>query len=137
MVEDITESFCLSAALDAADHAALVIDSQGRVRAVNNPALGLFTGATPGVRLLRELNEVGPRACWWEPGLGGRRKSLIEISRRAYEVTSSTVELPGDQEVLFVLAFRPVAALPMANRAERQQDQTDAGLFESSSASRR
>lgn len=118
IVEDITQSFCQSAALDAADYAALVIDSRGCVRSANQHALGLFAGAAPGGPILRELNDVGPRPRWWEPGLGNRRKALVEISRRTYQVTSSTVEVPGEQEGLCVLAFRPAATPPLSNPGE-------------------
>ena len=134
VVEDITQSFCLSAALDSADYAALVIDSQGRVLSANKPALGLFVGVALGAPILNELNDLGPRPRWWEPGLSDRRKALVEISRRTYQVTSSTVEVPGEQEGLCVLAFRPVATAPAPDRADTRQGQGSASLTASTTA---
>jgi hypothetical protein len=134
IVEDITESFCLNAALDAADYAALIIDSQGRVRSSNKPALGLFVGVTPGASILGELNDLGPRPRWWEPGLGDRRKALVEISRRTYQVTSSTVELPGEQEGLCVLAFRPVATPSASDSADTRGGRGSGSFLRSTTA---
>ena len=42
-------------------------------------------------------------------GLTGRRKALMEIRQRSYEVTSSSVLLPGEEESLHVVALRPTA----------------------------
>jgi hypothetical protein len=48
-------------------------------------------------------------AFWWQSGITGRRKALVEIRQRTYEVTRSAVALPGEQESLYVVALRPVA----------------------------
>lgn len=111
IIDDATETFCVEAALDAADHAAIVIDSQGRVIASNKPARGLFGGTELGTEVSRILSHPGTGARWWEPGLTGRRRMHIELSRRTYQVTCSTVALPGEEDSLYVIAFLPVANL--------------------------
>src|SRR5258708_39723245 len=60
-IEDGTEVFCLRAALDASEYAALVIDAQGRLLAFNKPAMWLFGGAEVGAdaaQLLSAPNSV-------------------------------------------------------------------------------
>lgn len=108
-IDDVTEAFCVRAALDAADHASLVVDSQGRVIGFNKPALGLFSGTEIGAEASRLLSHPGSGARWWEPGLTGRRKMHVEILQRIYQVTCSTVVLPGEEERMYVIAFLPVA----------------------------
>lgn len=109
VIDDVTEEFCVKVALDAADHASLVVDSQGRVIGFNKPALGLFSGTQIGAEVSRLLSHPGSGARWWEPGLSGRRKMHVEIQQRIYQVTCSAVALPGEEERIHVIAFLPVA----------------------------
>ncbi|MGH8139232.1 MAG: hypothetical protein ACREVV_13720 [Steroidobacteraceae bacterium] len=112
-IEDATEVFCLKAALDTSEYAALVIDARGRVLAFNKPAAGLFGGGELAVEVgvdaatLLSQPEAGLR--WWEPGLTGRRKMHIEIGPRIYQVTSSAIALAGEEERIFTVSFLPVA----------------------------
>lgn len=108
LIEDNTESFGIRTALDAADHAALVVDSHGTVLAFNKPALGLFTGARIGADAARLFAQPAANGHWWEPGLSGRRKMHMRIAPRIYQVTSSAVTLPGEDDRIFVVAFLPV-----------------------------
>ena len=94
-IEDATEVFCLKAALDTSEYAALVVDAGGRVLRIQQALGGLFGSAQLGMdaaHLLSQSN-AGPR--WWEPGLTGRRKMHVEIGSRIYQVTSSAVALAG------------------------------------------
>ncbi len=108
-IEDRTEVFCLRAALDTSEYAALVIDAQGRLLAFNKPAMWLFGGAEVGADAaqLMSLPNSGPR--WWEPGLTDRRKMHVEIDQRVYQVTSSAIPLAGEQERIFSVSILPVA----------------------------
>lgn len=116
IIDDMTEAFCIKAALDSADHAALVVDSKARVIAFNKPARGLFAGSEFGAEASRLLSHPGSGTRWWEPGLAGRRKMHVEVQRRIYQVTSSAVALPGEEESLYVIAFLPVARTGAANQ---------------------
>jgi hypothetical protein len=110
-IEDATEVFCLKAALDTSEYAALVIDARGLVLAFNKPAGALFGGAEVGADAAKLLAQQQPvaGARWWEPGITGRRKMHIEIGPRIYQVTSSAVALAGEEERIFTVAFLPVA----------------------------
>ena len=108
-IEDATETFCVRAALDTSEYAALVIDSRGRVLALNRPASGLFSGAEVGTDAARLLPAPAGGAPWWEPGLTGRRKMHIEIGPRIYQVTSSATAVAGEEERIFTVSFIPVA----------------------------
>jgi hypothetical protein len=46
---------------------------------------------------------------WWEPGLTRRRKMHIEIDTRIYEVTSSEIVMPGEEQRLYSVSLLPVA----------------------------
>jgi hypothetical protein len=94
--------------LDRADHAALVIDARGRVLAFNKPAAGLFAGLAAG-DAAADLPGAGGEPGWWEPGVGGRRKTHLTLPPRIYQVTCSAVSLPGTNERLVVAALLPVA----------------------------
>ncbi len=109
LIEDTTQAFALRAALDVAEQAILILDSQDRVLAFNRPAHALFSAARAGAdaAALLALPESAPR--WWEPGLTGRRKMHVRILPRVFQVTSTAVALPGEQERLCVVAFLPVA----------------------------
>lgn len=116
IVSDTTEAFCVQAALDAAEHAALVVDTQGRVLALNKPAAALLPGAQIDAELPRLLPQPDAQARWWDPGLSGRRKMHLSIMQRVYQLTSSTVTLPGEDEPLYVVAFLPVALAAAAEQ---------------------
>lgn len=108
LIEDTTESFGIRTALDAAEHAAIVVDSRGMIVAFNKPALGLFPAVRIGADANRLLSQPTANARWWEPGLSGRRKMHMRIAPRIYQVTSSAVTLPGEEDRIFVVAFLPV-----------------------------
>jgi PAS domain-containing protein len=109
LIEETTGAFAVRAAFDAAEQAILVIDSKDRVLAFNRPALALFSAARVGADApaLLAQPEAPPR--WWEPGLTGRRKMHLRILPRVFQVTSTAVALPGEEERLCVVAFLPVA----------------------------
>ena len=108
-IEDATEAFCLRAALDTSEYAALVIDAQGRLLAFNKPAKWLLAGAEVGADAARLLAQPNSSQRWWEPGLSNRRKMHIEIDQRIYQVTSSATTLAGEQERIFTVSVLPVA----------------------------
>jgi PAS domain-containing protein len=108
-VEDVTGTFCLKAALDTSEYAALVIDSRGRVMVYNERAAGLFGMTGSGVAAAQLLPPTDAGLAWWEPGLTGRRKLHVEIGTRVYQITSSAVRFPGETEPLFTVSILPVA----------------------------
>jgi PAS domain-containing protein len=115
IVNETTEAFCVKAALDASEHAALVIDTRGHVLAFNRPAAALFPDTQIGTDMssLLPQPEFPPR--WWDPGLSSRRKTHVSIMQRVYQLTSSTVVMPGEDERLYVIAFLPVARTAAGN----------------------
>ncbi len=108
-IDDRTEAFCVKAALDTSEYAAVVLDARARVLALNKPAAGLFAGAQIGMEAARLLPDTGSGLPWWEPGLTGRRKQHVEIGPRVFQVTSSAVVLGGEEERIFTVSFLPVA----------------------------
>ena len=70
LVEDTSEAFCVRAALDSAEYAALVIDARGRVCAFNKPASWLFAGMAIGMDAAGLLPQAAS---------GGQWLSLIHI----------------------------------------------------------
>ena len=111
IINDITEQFCMQAALDAAEYAALIVDANGKVLGFNRPALGLFSGLGRGVAAASLLKSGAERTHWWQPRLGGRRKLHVEIGARLYQVSCSSIALPGEEEPLSVVAIVPVAGI--------------------------
>jgi hypothetical protein len=109
IIDDTTEAFCMKAALDTADHASLVLDTQGRVLALNKPAAALFPGTVVGAEVSRLLTHAGLTGRWWESQLAGRRRMHVEIGPRLFQVTLSPLALPGEEERVHVVAFLPVA----------------------------
>jgi PAS domain-containing protein len=109
LIEDTLEVFAVRAALEAAEQAIVVIDSQDRVLAFNRPALALFSATRIGADATALLAQPDAAPRWWEPGLTGRRKMHMRIVPRLFQVTSTAVALPGEQERLCVVAFLPVA----------------------------
>jgi PAS domain-containing protein len=116
LLEDTTAAFCLRAALDAEEHAALVINARGRVVAVNKYACSLLPEAALGSEASRALMRSSGPPRWWEPGVTGRRRIHVTLARRAYLATSTQVAVPGEQEALFVVTFTPL--LPATGLAE-------------------
>ncbi len=58
---------------------------------------------------------AGSNLQWWDPGVAGRRKMHIEIAPWVYQVTSSAVALPAEEERLYIVAFLPVGKAEAAN----------------------
>jgi PAS domain-containing protein len=108
-LEDATDTFCLRAALDTSEYAAMVVDSAGRIRVLNRLSLELFGGAQVGGSADQLLAHTVSGLRWWEPGLTRRRKMHIEIGSRIYEVTTSEVALPDEEQRLYSVSFLPVA----------------------------
>jgi hypothetical protein len=115
LIADVTEAFGVRAALDADDHAALVIDGQARILAFNKPALALFPELKVGTDASALLSWPGATGPWWQPSLSGRKKMHVRIMPRIFQVTSSAVALPGEDERVYVIAFLPVARAEVAN----------------------
>ncbi len=113
-VQDTTESFCVKAALDVAEQAAIVLDAAGRVLAWNKPATALFPAAQVDAEIAQLLPQAEGR--WWDPGLSGRRKSHVTVMQRVYQLTCSAVALPGEDERLYVVAFIPAAQVAPADQ---------------------
>jgi PAS domain-containing protein len=116
-LEDVTEAFCLKAAWDTAEAAALVIDALGHVRAFNKPTAALFSSVKIGVNAEQLLSQLVAGLPWWESGLTRRRKMHIEIDSRIYEVTSTEIVLPGEAQRLYSVSLLPVARADAADRA--------------------
>lgn len=109
LIEEMTEAFAVRTALDMAEQATVVVDSQDHVLAFNKPALALFSGTRVGADATTLLSQPDAPARWWEPGLTGRRKMHVRILPRVFQVTSTAIALPGEQDRLYVIAFLPVA----------------------------
>ena len=116
VVQDISESFCVAAALDAAEHAALVLDAEGRLLAWNKPAAALFPHAQVDAEMAQLLPEVAPESRWWDPGLSGRRKMHVSVRQRVYQLTCSAIALPGEDERLYVVALVPATQVAAAQQ---------------------
>jgi PAS domain-containing protein len=108
-IEDATEVFCLKAALDTSDYAALVVDARGRILAFNKRAVALFGSVEVGADAAQLLAQPDAGSRWWDPGLTERRKMHIEIGPRIYQVTNSSIALTGEEERIFAVSFLPVA----------------------------
>ncbi len=117
IIEDITEAFWAKAALDADDHAALVVDPRGRIVAFNKAARSMFADAETGIEVSRLLTHSGFGERWWETGLTGRRRLHLQVLQHIYQVTLSSVALPGEEERMTVIAFLPIARASAANEA--------------------
>jgi hypothetical protein len=109
LIGSATEEFHLRSALDNAEQAVLVIDSGARVLALNKPALSLFPNARIGADASALLAQPDAPPRWWEQGLVGRRKMHLRILPRVFQVTSSVVAVPGEEERIHIVAFLPVA----------------------------
>jgi hypothetical protein len=109
IMEDVTESLCMSAALDAAEYATVVIDAKECVIGFNKPARGLWAEIEVGGDATPLLARLGLGKGAWLPGLGGRRKSHVEIRGRVCEVRTSAIALPGEADCVYLLAVAPTA----------------------------
>ena len=116
LLEDTMSVFCVTAALDAEEHAALVINARGRIVALNRAASALLPEAALGHEANRALARTSGTPRWWEPGVTGRRRIHVTLARRAYLATATQVAVPGEQEAMYVLTFTPL--LPSSNVAE-------------------
>jgi hypothetical protein len=117
-LEDVTDAFCLKAAWDTSEAAALVVDAFGHVRAFNKPTATLFSSVRIGVNAEQLLSQLVAGLPWWESGLTRRRKMHIEIDSRVYEVTSSEIALPGEAQRLYSVSLLPVARADAPDRAD-------------------
>ncbi len=136
LLQDVTTSFCVAAALDVDEHAALVIDERGRVIAYNQAAHTLFPdieagsdasgmlqrldatqtiamkgAGWAGSTIDRRAGETPARTRWWEPGLTGRRRMRVMLEQRLYQATCTAVALPGERELLYVAALMPATTV--------------------------
>ena len=109
-VSDVTEAFCVRAALDAAEHAAVVVDAAGRVLALNRPARAVLPEASTGSQLSKLVPEAGAAVAWWDPGMSRVKKMHLTVTRRMYRVTATAITLPGEEERLYVVAFVPATS---------------------------
>jgi len=116
-LEDVSEAFCLKAAWDTSEAAALVVDGLGHVRAFNKPTAVLFSDVRIGANAEQLLSQLVAGLPWWESGLTRRRKMHIEIDSRVYEVTSTEIVLPGEAQRLYSVSLLPVARADAADRA--------------------
>ncbi|HEY6451635.1 MAG TPA: PAS domain-containing protein [Steroidobacteraceae bacterium] len=107
-IEDVTERFCLKAALDTSDYASLVVDARGHVLALNKRAAGLFGSAALGMEAAKLLPQVDAGVRWWESGLTERRRLHLEIGPRVYQVTAHAVALAGEDQRIFTVSLLPV-----------------------------
>jgi hypothetical protein len=68
----------------------------------------LFPDTQQGVEASALLAKAGISADWLKPQLGGKRRTLVEIPPRVFQVTITPVVLPGEEERIHVIAFLPV-----------------------------
>ena len=109
IIEDMTETFCLKAALDTSEYAALVIDSRGKIMTFNERATGVLGIGRAGMAAAQLLPPLDAGLPWWDPGLTGRRKLHLVIGSRIYLFTSWAVRLPGETEPVFSVSILPFA----------------------------
>jgi PAS domain-containing protein len=118
-LEDVTQVFCLRAALDSSEFAALVVDAEGNIRAFNKQATELFGDMAPGTSASSLLTHTVAGLPWWESGLDGRRKLHVDVGSRIHEVTSTEIPVPGEEQRLYSVSLLPVAlAAPLPGTAE-------------------
>jgi len=107
LITDATDAFIRRAALESADHAALIVDARGRVLGFNHQVTSLFPDANSGVEVRTLLERAGISTDWFEPQIGGKRRMLVELPPRLFQVTITPVVLPGEEERIQVIAFLP------------------------------
>jgi PAS domain-containing protein len=108
VILDTTDEFIRRAALEAADHAALIVDAKGRILGFNRQATTLFSTSQVGADVSQVLTAGGLPKDWWQPELAGKRRLLVQIPPRLFQVTISPVTLPGEEERIQIIAFLPV-----------------------------
>ncbi len=118
MIEDITQSFCAETALDNSDYAAIIFDANGRVLSCNRQARSLLSRLEPGAEAASLLPNPAVRPRWWEPRLGGRRKASIQIDARTYQISSSSVTIPGEAAPWNVVTIAPHAGPAAIERTD-------------------
>ncbi len=128
LIKDTTEEFCLKAALDSSDQAALILDPQGRVLGFNKQAVALFPAAESRMDAAALLRQLDLPEHWWDAGLAGRRRMHVEIGPRVYQLTVSSITLPGEEERLHVIGFLPVARAGNGTGEYRTLSATTIGL---------
>lgn len=116
LITDATDAFVRRAALEAADHAALIVDARGRVLGFNHQITSLFPDATAGTDVRALLERAGFPTDWFEPQIGGKRRTLLELPPRLFQVTITPVVLPGEEERIHVIAFLPTGRAGEADR---------------------
>jgi hypothetical protein len=121
LIEDVTSAFNAAAALDAQEHAVIVINALGRVVSVNKTARALFPEVLPGRDARQVLSRPNPTSSWWDPGVTGRRRLNVSHQERPYLATCTTVALPGEKQALYVATFTPL--MPAATLAARSVTQ--------------
>ena len=119
-IQDEMGDFTLRAALDVVGRAVLIIDSRGRVIEFNKPALALFAGLQQGAEAATLLPGAEMPERWWQPGPGSRRKMHMEIAPRIYQVATSALPLPGEDEHLYVVTFLPIARAAASDSTSSQ-----------------
>lgn len=108
LIIDTTDEFIRRAALEASDSAVLILDPNGRILAFNRQATTLFATAEVGGEVGAVLAAAGLPGNWWQPQLTGKRRMLMQIPPRVFQVTISPITLPGEEEKIQVIAFLPV-----------------------------
>lgn len=108
-LHDVTELFHARTVLDTSEYAALLIDGRGYILTFNKPATVLFGNLEVGMDASRLLQVAQGAPLWWEPGLSGRSKLHLEIGPRLFQVTSSAIVLPGEENRVFAVSLVPVA----------------------------
>jgi PAS domain-containing protein len=105
---DSTDEFIRRAALEAADHATLIVDPSGRVLGFNRQATTLFPATQVGADAQSVFTSGGLASEWWQPQITGKRRMLVQIPPRLFQVTVSPITLPGEEERMQVIAFLPI-----------------------------
>ena len=108
-LQDVTELFHTKTILDTSEYAALLVDGGGNVLTFNRPATVLFGNLEVGMDANRLLQVAQGAPSWWQPGLSGRSKQHLEIGPRLFQVTSSAIPLPGEEQRVFAISLVPVA----------------------------
>jgi PAS domain-containing protein len=105
---DGTDEFIRRAALEAADHATLIVDPSGRILGFNRQVMTLFPATQVGADAHSVFTSGGLASEWWQPQITGKRRMLVQIPPRLFQVTISPITLPGEEERMQVIAFLPI-----------------------------
>jgi hypothetical protein len=114
LLEETSTAFSIAAALDAEDHATMVIDTHGFLIAANSATGAMFPDMAVGSNVTEALAKIGGTPKWWHPGLTGRHRLHVTVHRRAYLATCTAAALPGEEETLYILAFSPLLVSALA-----------------------